>query len=732
MTRTFTSFIIVFILSALIAHAQGTGTLCGVVNAPDGNPVRGATVRVLATSPAHSAITQEDGSFLIQKMRPGSYDIEISAIGFNKMLIGKISIVDNNGTHIRTTLQAGTMRVDSVIVTAQRDIIGPERLGKNSSVTFNNGTSGSNRSETNSPASAETNGLSLRGGRAGDTKYLVDGIEVQDPFAGGFANPAGAQDNTSVDRSFQFNSNGHARLVPNEFKNVLADRFSTFGIDVDAAAYSMIRRYIYNRRRPSPDAVRIEEMINYFTYDYPQPVGDIPFSISTEMARCPWNNRHQLVSIGLQGKRIAVQDLPPSNLVFLIDVSGSMTSQDRLPLLQRAFTMLVNELRPQDRIAIVTYAGNAGLVLSSTSGAEKAKIIQAIEDMRAGGSTAGAAGINLAYDIARNNFIPDGNNRVILATDGDFNVGISSNDELEELIEQKREQEIFLTVLGVGTGNYQDKKMETLADKGNGNYAYLDGIKEAQRVLVAELGATLFTIAKDVKIQVEFNPQLVKSYRLIGYENRMLQREDFHNDRKDAGELGAGHSVTALYEIELYEASEIPAAPPETLEPVQPESPTTEPEQPKTPRQPDQPTLSNLAGNDIRIRPVSLSESDTLMFVKLRYKKPDEDTSKLLIGPLTREDRQMERASEGLRFASAVAQFGLLLRDTSNVDKNLYDSVVERAESAVGTDPGGYRQEFVEMVRKYMVVENVRSSETSVTVSTHAGEATVMHGLPCR
>ncbi|MDP5016876.1 MAG: VWA domain-containing protein, partial [Dolichospermum sp.] len=313
--------------------------------------------------------------------------------------------------------------------------------------------------------------------------------------------------------------------------------------------YSNMRRFITQGQLPPKDAVRIEELINYFTYNYPQPTGNKPFSVTTEVTAAPWNPQHKLVQVGLQGKRLESETLPPSNLVFLIDVSGSMGEADKLPLVQQSLKLLVNKLRPEDRVSLVVYAGNAGVVLPATPGNQKTKILAAIDRLQAGGSTAGGQGIELAYKIAKQNFLKSGNNRVILATDGDFNVGVSSDAELTRLIEQKRDQGIFLTVLGFGTGNYKDGKMEQLADKGNGNYAYIDTLLEAKKVLVNDIRGTLFTIAKDVKIQVEFNPAKVQAYRLIGYENRLLQNQDFNDDKKDAGEIGSGHSVTALYEI---------------------------------------------------------------------------------------------------------------------------------------------------------------------------------------
>lgn len=463
------------------------------------------------------------------------------------------------------------------------------------------------------------------------------------------------------------NREGYDAIQENSFNKVNDHPLSTFSIDVDAASYSNIRRFINMGQLPPAGAVRIEEMINYFNYDYPQPVDEDPFSINTEIAECPWNNKHKLVLIGLQGKKISTEKLPPSNLVFLIDVSGSMSDINKLPLVKQSIKLLTAQLRPQDRVALVVYAGSAGMVLPSTSGNEKEKIMEAVERLEAGGSTAGGAGIRLAYKLAREQFIEGGNNRVILCTDGDFNVGASSDDELERMIEKERQSGVFLTVLGYGTGNYQDAKMQKLANKGNGNHAYIDGLFEARKVLVNEFGATLFTIAKDVKLQVEFNPQHVQAYRLIGYENRMLEKEDFNNDQKDAGELGSGHTVTALYEI-------IPAG-----------------------------VKSEFIKHTDKLKyqgesKTTLAASSELMTIKFRYKQPDGDKSRLIERVVLNEWRPILKASENLRFAAAVAGFGMLLRNSAYKQNASYAAMLKLARSAIGADGNGYRSEFVKMV----------------------------------
>ncbi|WP_022825635.1 vWA domain-containing protein [Hymenobacter norwichensis] len=457
----------------------------------------------------------------------------------------------------------------------------------------------------------------------------------------------------------------YAHTQEGGFRSTTKDPLSTFSIDVDATSYSNVRRFLNQGQLPPPDAVRIEEMLNYFQYDYPQPTGPEPFSVTTELAACPWNPTHQLVHVGLQGKIVATDKLPPANLVFLVDVSGSMMGDDRLPLVQAALRLLVKELRPQDKVALVVYAGAAGLVLPPTAGNKRSEILRAIDNLQAGGSTAGGAGLRLAYQVARDNFQKDGNNRVILATDGDFNVGEQSDDAMEHLIVQERESGVFLTVLGVGQGNYQDKKMELLADKGNGNYAYLDNLDEARRVLVRQFGGTLFTLAKDVKLQVEFNPARVREYRLIGYENRTLAAEDFNNDRKDAGEMGAGHTVTALYEV-------VPVGAPAAID-----------------------KLKYQAGASEKPAPASAD----LMTVKLRYKEPQGNTSKLFERTLRGPVAPLERASENLRFAAAVAQFGMLLRASEYRGDATWAATAKLAEGARGKDPEGYRAELVRLMK---------------------------------
>lgn len=466
-----------------------------------------------------------------------------------------------------------------------------------------------------------------------------------------------------------YNTEDYDHIVENRFLAATQHPLSTFSIDVDAAAYSNVRRYINNGRMPPAGAVRIEEMINYFDYSYPQPQSDDPFTVNTELSECPWSPQHRLVHIGLQGKEIPVQNLPNANIVFLIDVSGSMDEANKLPLVQSSMKLLADQLRPDDKVAIVVYAGNAGLVLPATSGANKTAIKEAIDQLEAGGSTAGGEGIQLAYKVARENFIKGGNNRIILATDGDFNVGASSDDELVSLIEKERQSGIFLSVLGYGMGNYKDNKMQQLADKGNGNHSYIDNLSEARKVLVTEFGSTLFTIAKDVKIQIEFNPAKVQAYRLIGYENRVMAAEDFNDDKKDAGELGSGHTVTALYEV-------IPVG-----------------------------VKNEFIGkvDELKYQPAKNINTTTggneIMTIKLRYKKPDGDVSKLIVHPVTDAQVALANTSDNFRFSAAVASFGMLLRHSEFKQEASYQQVIQLAKGAKGSDTYGYRQEFINLAQ---------------------------------
>lgn len=463
------------------------------------------------------------------------------------------------------------------------------------------------------------------------------------------------------------NAEEYGQIQENGFNSVSDAPLSTFSIDVDAASYSNMRRFINKGELPPVDAIRTEELVNYFSYDYPKPTGSDPVKITMEAGACPWNADHRLVRIGLKAREIPTDNLPASNLVFLIDVSGSMWGANRLDLVKSSLKLLVNNLRDKDKVAIVTYAGSAGVKLEATPGSDKQKIREAIDELTAGGSTAGGAGILLAYKIAKKNFISNGNNRIILCSDGDFNVGVSSAEGLEQLIEKERKSGVFLTVLGYGMGNYKDKKIQVLAEKGNGNHAYIDNLQEANRVLVGEFGATLHTVAKDVKLQVEFNPSQVQAYRLIGYESRLLKDEDFNNDAKDAGDMGAGHTVTAFYEV-------IPTGiKNEYVGKID--------------------DLKYQKKEKVTVKPTG---SNDLLTVKLRYKAPDKDVSKKMELPFI--DNKGNNVSSDFRFASAVAMFGQLLRDSDFKGNASYDKVINLAKQGLNDDDKGYRREFIRLV----------------------------------
>jgi Ca-activated chloride channel family protein len=469
------------------------------------------------------------------------------------------------------------------------------------------------------------------------------------------------------DMDARMNTEEYGRIQENGFKSVADAPLSTFSIDVDPASYSNMRRFINRGELPPADAIRTEELVNYFSYDYPKPTGNDPVKITVEAGTCTWNTAHRLVRIGLKAKEIPTEQLPASNLVFLIDVSGSMWGANRLDLVKSSLKLLVNNLRNKDKVAIVTYAGSAGVKLEATSGGDKQKIREAIDELTASGSTAGGAGIHLAYQIAKKNFISDGNNRIILCSDGDFNVGVSSAEGLEQLIEKERKSGVHLTVLGYGMGNYKDKKIQVLAEKGNGNHAYIDNLQEANRVLVGEFGATLHTVAKDVKLQVEFNPSQVQAYRLIGYESRLLKDEDFNNDAKDAGDMGAGHTVTAFYEV-------IPAGVKnEYVGKVD--------------------DLKYQKKEKMTLKPTG---SDELLIVKLRYKASDKDVSRKMELPFV--DNKGDSVSSDFRFASAVAMFGQLLRDSDFKGIADYDKVIKLAKQGLNNDERGYRREFIRLV----------------------------------
>jgi len=609
-TRIWASIVVVAFVVPLLAAQVDFGAINGVVTDSSGAVLPGVTIEL--TGPERrTVLTGGRGEFSVVRLRPGEYDVLITLAGFSTV---RTKVVLAAGRTERLTIQ---MRVGAVEETVTVTGVTP-------------------RVDTQSAAP--------------QFRTVVGGV-VGAPLAG----PREG-----------FNTESYDHIEENRFRRVEADPLSTFSIDVDTASYANVRRFITDGMLPPAGAIRIEELVNYFRFDYPQPSANEPFSITTELTPCPWNPRHRLALIGLQGRELKDREPSPRNLVFLIDVSGSMMPPDKLPLVRTAMRMLTDVLTERDRVAIVVYAGASGLVLPSTTGENKDRIHRALAQLEAGGSTNGASGIRLAYQVARSNFIVGGVNRVILATDGDFNVGVTNQSELVSLIERERESGVFLSVLGVGTGNLKDSTMEKLADKGNGNYSYLDTLHEARKVLVREAGATLDTIAKDVKIQVEFNPRAVFAYRLIGYENRLLKNEDFNDDKKDAGEIGAGHSVTALYEV-------VPVGVTVSTSDVDPLKYQRE------------------------TRPTRAAASGELLTVKVRYKAPDGDTSRLLTRVVMNTPASM---SANVGFASAVAEFGMVLRGSPDSGDASVPAAVARARRFRGTDNEGYRSEFIVLAER--------------------------------
>ena len=627
-----TAFAAVLSVVALVVSAgrqPAVGTVSGVVKDLAGNPLSGARVEITARGSAPLIrLSDAHGAFTFDRVPTAEYDVKATLAGFTEFTT-RITVTAAKTTRLDIALQVGG-RAEAVSV---------------------------------APQLAPMDAAKIAGAAGARLLAQESALAMASPMAPAYGDRRGPI--YPGMRSRDFNTEAYDRIDDNPFRRVTQDPLSTFSIDVDTASYANVRRFLNSGSLPPRDAVRIEELVNYFRFDYPQPVNGQPFSVTTEIAACPWNPAHRLALIGLQSQPLETDAVPARNLVFLLDVSGSMMPPDKLPLIKTAMRMLTDTLTERDRIAIVVYAGASGLVLPSTSGAHKHKIHEAIAALEAGGSTNGAAGITLAYQVAQEQFVKGGINRVILATDGDFNVGVTSQGDLTRLIEEKRASGIFLSVLGVGTGNVKDSTMEKLADRGNGNYAYLDSLHEARKVLIKEAGATLVTVAKDVKIQVEFNPQNVAAYRLIGYENRLLQNQDFNDDKKDAGEIGAGHTVTALYEI-------VPVG-------VAIETPNVDP---LKYQRPTQATTSSAGG-------------DELMTVKLRYKAPDGDESRLMTVPVKNRTAEL---SANVGFAAAVAEFGMMLRQSEHRGASTYQDAAALARRFRGSDPDGYRAEFARLV----------------------------------
>lgn len=629
---------------------QRAVTIVGTITAA-GAPVEAANI-LIGSAPkfTHSAMTDKDGKYSLAASglaRGSRVELTVRRIGYRMQIV---SVELNRDTVVaNATLDADVLALNAVVVSEQF-VREARQLGFSTAVIASSATP---------PASAP----SLQPRSAGLLEGKTAGVSI-----------AVKKDESSRDdarRGGVYSREQYDRIEDNPFLSVKGNAMSTFSIDVDRASYGNMRRLINDGSAVPKDAIRIEELVNYFPYKLSEPRGTDPIAITTEVAPAPWQRQHQLVRVALQARSINVANLPANNLVFLIDVSGSMASPDKLPLVKQSLRLLVSQLREQDRVALVVYAGSAGLVLPSTSGADKEVIERAIDRLEAGGSTAGGAGIMLAYKTARENFMREGNNRVILATDGDFNVGASSDGDMERLIEQKRAEGTYLTVLGFGRGNIQDAKMEKLAKKGNGNYAYVDNIEEARKTLVHEMGATLVTVANDVKLQIEFNPEVVRAYRLIGYEDRLLRNEDFNDDRKDAGDIGSGHTVTALYEV-------VPVGVTNTVKVREADS-------------------LRYVNNSGRRAPRAGSE---MMFIKLRYKQPGENTSRLMAHPVRLASDNI-RTSEDFRFAASVASFGMLLRKSEYKGSTTSEDVLTMAKGALGEDKGRYRSEFVKLVEKW-------------------------------
>jgi len=678
------------------AYAQSGEIQGKVSDAGTGETLPFVNVAIDVSGSLVGATTDFDGIYTLNSIRSGIYTATFSYVGYKTLKVEKVMVQADKTTFLDVELSGSSEILEMIeVVSYKVPLLKSDQTSSGATVTAKQIKSMPTRNVNSIGCGAagvyqedEGSGLNVKGARENATDYYIDGTKVRGSTSlaaapkkskSKKAKPSKKQITpqkpTPKTLSAQLQKTTYADIpIENQLLSVREAPLSTFSIDVDKAAYSYLRSTLNTNALPNPNDVRIEEMINYFEYEYPQAEEKVPFSVTTELTDCPWNTKHQLALIGLQGRKMEMEHIPPQNLVFLMDVSGSMSSQNKLPLLKDAFSLLVEQLRPQDKVAIVVYAGAAGVVLPPTKGDQKSVILNALNQLNAGGSTAGGAGIKLAYNLAYQNFESGGNNRVILATDGDFNLGTSSDEELVKLIEEKRKTGVFLSVLGFGTGNYQDQKMEKLSNHGNGNYAYIDNIKEAKKVLINELSGTLFTIAKDVKLQVAFNRDEVQAYRLVGYVNRRLQDEDFDNDAKDAGEMGAGHSVTALYEL-------VPVG-------VVFEEPSNN-------------KNSSAAKKQKRKKAQASVSKGNVFTVHLRHKAPTSDTSTKTEYTLPKHAHtNFNKASENLQWASAVTTFGMLLQNHDS-QKNLnFNDVLKMAKHALGTDEKGYRQEMIALIQK--------------------------------
>lgn len=670
-------------LATMSSFAQTTSLQGKVLDTESKEPIMFASVALY-----HNGVlvagdeTDLDGVYQFHSLNSGTYAIEASYIGYQPTRMTDIVVYEGQKNVVDITIHEGVVMDEIEVIGYRQPLIKRDNSSQASSVSSEEirnlptrSINGMTKTSAGVGSSDHDEGINLRSGRADATVYYIDGVEVRGNLMPDGLNKGQKKQWRKAQRQHKKqtpewpSTEDYSYIPENGYLSTKHEPLSTFSIDVDRASYSNLRRYINNNQLPPVDAVRVEEMVNYFHYDYEQPNNKDPFSITTEYATCPWNKKNTLLHIGIQGREIDFKDIPDANLVFLVDVSGSMGSENKLPLVKSSLKMLVRKLRPTDRISIVTYAGATRVVLPPTPVSKAPAILAAIDALASGGRTAGASGIKLAYETARKFLLKNGNNRVLLATDGDFNVGVSSDAELQRIIEKEREDGIFLSVLGYGTGNYKDNKMQTLADKGNGNHAYIDNIKEAEKVLIEEMASTLYTIAKDVKIQIEFNPSEVAEYRLVGYENRLLANEDFNDDKKDAGELGAGHTVTAIYEIKTKASKK----------------------------------KKNKGVDKLKYqvdRDVSQEFAGELGTIKLRYKKPDGDKSKLIVKTISNQTSQLELTSDNLRWAAAIAQFGLTIRNSKYVKEKDYQTIIANAEAAMGVDKNGYRSEAIQLMQR--------------------------------
>ncbi len=686
--RRFQSHAFLLLIAILISNlSQASSELKGVVIQQDSvSTIPFAQLMLLQDKDTLQTVVSDiDGIFQFTNLESGYYDILVTSLGFQPHKVTHIWVGLKSSQFVDIRLKHNPVMLQELVITTYKNklidkgntavkaTVGMEDFGN--MAVRSAADAGKNTAGVYSSDDGSSN-LNIRGARSDANYYYIDGMKVigssnlpksaHNGYTKKRKNKSKKQYQVKPQTQAVTYGENYAMIQDNTFLKVANEPLSTFSVDVDKASYTNVRRFLTQGYLPPQDAVRIEEMVNYFKYDYPQPDSEHPFSIQTEYTDCPWNASHKLVHIGIQGKEIEMETAPPNNLVFLLDVSGSMAAQNKLGLVKIGLNLLIDQMRPEDQVAIVVYAGAAGVVLPSTSGKDQEKIKDALNRLQAGGSTAGGQGIELAYNIAERNFIKDGNNRIILASDGDFNVGISSTEGLKQFIATKRDKDIFLTTLGFGSGNINDANMEQLANKGNGNYNYIDNALEARKVFVSEMGSNLITIAKDVKIQVEFNPNIVKGYKLIGYVNRKLANEDFNDDKKDAGEIGSGHSVTMMYEI-------IPASSDELVDNIDPLKYQKEKE-------------------------VLLGNTDEVLTVKFRYKPPTGDKSVLITHVLQNKSIPFEYASTNCQFSSSVASFGMLLRGSIDREEYGYKQVMKLAKANTGKDRDGTRKEFVNLV----------------------------------